>query len=90
MPEFQELEKDTTTLASIKERRMQDIQELDRKAQQFAATAQQDLQRQQAQLMQPIQEKVMTAIKAIGSENGFLIDFPRGSGSLHSTLRLRM
>lgn len=79
--EFQELEKDTTTLASIKERRMQDIQELDRKAQQFAATAQQDLQRQQAQLMQPIQEKVMTAIKAIGSENGFLMIFPEGQAA---------
>lgn len=74
--EFQELEKDATTLQSIKERRMQDIQELDKKAQQFAQTAQQDLQRQQAQLMQPIQEKVMNAIKAVGAENGFTMIFP--------------
>lgn len=79
--EYQELEKDATTLQSIKERRMQDIQELDRKAQQFAATAQQDLQRQQAQLMQPIQEKVMNAIKAVGSENGFLMILPDGSAA---------
>ena len=73
--EFQELEKDTTTLASIKERRMQDIQELDRKAQQFAATAQQDLQRQQAQLIQPIQEKVMKAIQTVGTEGGYTLIF---------------
>lgn len=75
--EFQELEKDPSTLQSIKERRMQDIQELDKKAQQFAQTAQQDLQRQQAQLMQPIEEKVINAIKTVGSENGFTMIFPQ-------------
>ena len=69
--ELQELDKDPNTLQSIKERRMQDIQDRDKKAQQFAQTAQQDLQRQQAQLMQPIQEKVMNAIKSVGTENGF-------------------
>ena len=74
--ELQELDKDPNTLQSIKERRMQDIQDRDKKAQQFAQTAQQDLQRQQAQLMQPIQEKVMNAIKSVGTENGFTMIFP--------------
>ena len=74
--ELQELDKDPNTLQSIKERRMQDIQELDKKAHQFDQTAQQDLQRQQAQLMQPIQEKVMNAIKSVGTENGFTMIFP--------------
>lgn len=83
--EYQELEKDATTPASIKERRMQDIQELDKKAQQFGQTAQQDLQRQQAQLMQPIQEKVINAIKAIGSEQGFLMIFPEGAAAYTAT-----
>lgn len=76
--EFQELDKDPGTLQSIKERRMQDIQELDKKAQQFAQTAQQDLQRQQAQLMQPVQEKVINAIKTVGNENGYTMIFPEG------------
>ncbi len=83
--EFQELEKDPSTLQSIKERRIQDIQELDKKAQQFAQTAQQDLQRQQAQLMQPIQEKVMNAIKSVGTENGFTMIFPEGVPAFVST-----
>lgn len=74
--ELQELNKDPNTLQSIKERRMQDIQDRDKKAQQFAQTAQQDLQRQLAQLMQPIQEKVMNAIKSVGTENGFTMIFP--------------
>lgn len=82
--EFQELEKDPTTLQSIKERRLQDIKELDQKAQQFAQTAQQDLQRQQVQLMQPIQEKVMDAIKAVGNENGFTMILPEGMAAFTS------
>jgi outer membrane protein len=76
--ELQELEKDPNTLQSIKERRMQDIQDRNTKAQQFAQTAQQDLQRQQTQLMQPIQEKVMNAIKSVGAENGYTMIFPEG------------
>ena len=82
--EYQELEKDPTTLQSIKERRMQEIQELGKKGQQFAQTAQQDLQRQQAQLLQPIQEKVIEAINAVGKENGFTMILPNGMAAFTS------
>ena len=64
---------------------MQDLQELDKKAQQFAQTAQTELQRQQAQLMQPIQEKVMNAIKTVGQENNFTLIFPEGVPAYMST-----
>lgn len=74
--EFQALEKDTTTPETIKERRIQEMQELEQKINQFRATAQQDLQRQQEQLMAPIEQKIQTAIKAVGSENGFTFIFP--------------
>lgn len=83
--EYQELEKDPSTLESIKERRLQDVQELDKKAQQFAATAQQDLQRQQAQLLQPVQEKVINAIKAVGAEQGFTMILPEGMAAFTSS-----
>lgn len=83
--ELQELEKDNTTLESIKERRMQEVQDLDKKAQQFYQTAQQDLQRQQAQLLQPIQEKMINAIKSVGTENGFTMIFPEGLSLFNST-----
>ena len=55
--EYQTLEKDTTTPDALKERRMQDIQELDNKIQQFRNTASMDLQRQQQQLMAPIEDR---------------------------------
>lgn len=71
--EFQAL--DASTPESIKERRMQALQDLQNRIQQFRMQAQQDLERQQTQLMQPIQEKIDAAIKAIGSEQGFTMIF---------------
>lgn len=77
--ELQNLDQDPTALQAIKERRMSEMQELTQKGEQFAQTAQQDLQRQHAQLMQPIQEKVVNAIKAVGTEGGYTMIFPEGS-----------
>ncbi|MCH5245105.1 MAG: OmpH family outer membrane protein [Muribaculaceae bacterium] len=71
--EFQQL--DATTLESIKERRMQELQELDQKIQQFRATATQDLQQQQEKLMAPIQQKIQDAIKAVGDEGSYTFIF---------------
>lgn len=76
--EYQALEKDATTPESIKERRMQEIQELDQKVQQFHNTAMQDLQRQRQQLMAPIQQKFLDACKAVGQEGNHTFIFPVG------------
>lgn len=74
--EFQQLDQDASTPQSIKERRMQEIQDMDKKAQQFLQTAQQDLQRQQQQLLQPVQEKVLNAIKSVGAAQNLIMVFP--------------
>lgn len=74
--EFQGLE--ASTPQTIKDRRMQEMQELDNKIQQFQATASQDLQRQQQQLMAPIQEKVMQAVQAVGAEGSYTFVFEKG------------
>ena len=71
--DFQAL--DANTPESIKERRMQDIQQQEQKMQQFHSTAMQDLQRQQAALMAPIQEKIQSAIQAVGKENNLTFIF---------------
>ncbi len=71
--EFQALAEDTPE--SIKERRIQEIQELEQKMQQFYSTASQDLQRQQAALMAPIQEKFRQAVEAVGKESGMTFIF---------------
>ena len=71
--EFQALEESTPQ--TIKERRMQEMQELENKIQQFRETAVQDIQRQQQQLMAPIQEKVVKAIQAVGAEGNYTFVF---------------
>lgn len=71
--EFQALEESTPQ--TIKERRTQEMQELDSKIQKFRETAMQDLQRQQQQLMAPVQENVVKAIQSVGAEGGFTFIF---------------
>ena len=71
--EFQSLEE--TTPSTIKDRRLQEMQELDSKIQQFRETAAQDIQRQQQQLMAPVQEKVIKAIQAVGAEGSYTFVF---------------
>lgn len=78
MAEFQQLSEDPNTPKSIKDRRMQELQEMDERAKQFMETAQQDLQRQNQQLMAPVQEKMVNAIKQVGADNGFTMIFPAG------------
>ena len=71
--EYQGLAADTPE--SIKERRMQEIQELAQKIDAFRNTAAGDLERQQQQLMAPIQQKLVDAIKAVGQEGGYTFIF---------------
>lgn len=71
--EFQALGE--TTPQTIKDRRMQEMQELDAKIQQFRETATQDLQRQQQQLMAPIQENILKAIQSVGAEGNYTFIF---------------
>lgn len=71
--EFQNL--DPNTPQSIKERRMQDITEIDRKLEDFRKMAAEDIQKKQAQLLEPIQQKLNQAVQSVGAENGFTFIF---------------
>ncbi len=63
------------TPESIKTRREQSAQELYQRVMQFRDTAQQELSRQQETLMQPIQQKIVDAINAVGQEGGYTFIF---------------
>ena len=71
--EFDEMAQDTPD--AIKQRRVEEIQGLQQKIGEFRQTAQQDLQRQQEQLIAPIQQKIMTAIQSVGTEGGYTLIF---------------
>lgn len=74
--EYQAIADDANTPQSIKERRIQEIQERAGKVEQFRNTAQQDIERNQQQLMAPIQQKMTDAVKSVGVEEGFTFIFP--------------
>lgn len=73
--EYQKIEQDATTPQTIKDRRMQELQEMQTKIQEFQRTASEDLQKQQEQLMAPIQQKVMEAIKGEGAAGNYTMVF---------------
>lgn len=74
--EFQTIQNDANTPESIKERRLQEVQDRYAKVQQFRETAQQDIARLEQQLSMPIQQKLTDAIKAVGAEGGFTFIMP--------------
>ena len=80
LQEYQALAQDTPE--SIRQRREQDLQELDTKIRNFQEAAGRDMSNQQQQLMIPITEKVMSAIKSVGDENGFSYIFDLASPSI--------
>ena len=71
--EYQAMGDDTPQV--MKDRRMKDLQDLNTRMNEFRATAEQDLQRQQEQLFAPIQQKIHDAITAVGKEGGFTFIF---------------
>lgn len=75
--DFQTIQNDANTPDAIKERRMKEIQDRASKVEEFRQTATQDLQRQQEQLMAPIQQKINDAVKAVGTEGGYTFIFPQ-------------
>lgn len=56
---------------NIKVRRMQEIQDMQQRMDNFVQVAQQDVNKQQQDLIAPIQQKMADAIKAVGSEQGY-------------------
>ncbi|MDE6135781.1 MAG: OmpH family outer membrane protein, partial [Muribaculaceae bacterium] len=74
--DFQTIQNDANTPDPIKERKMQEIQERSQKIEQFRQTASQDIQRQQEQLIAPIQQKFTEAVQSVCAEGSFTFIFP--------------
>ena len=65
----------------MKETKASEIQELQARLQNFAQTAQQDLQQQQMTLIQPVMEKARLAISDVAKELGLLYVFDMSQGN---------
>lgn len=69
------LQKQDSISALVKRTIEQELVEMQQRIQEFQANAQQDLQKQEADLFQPIMEKAKKAIEEVGKENGFIYIF---------------
>ena len=65
---------------NIKVRRMQELQDIEQRVQNFTQVARQDMDKKQQELLAPIQDKIRTAIKAVGDENGYAYIFDNNPG----------
>jgi len=73
-------EKEQATLpANIKQRRETELMEMQQKLQQSYQDNQQALAKEQQEKMQPIQTKIMDAIKAVGQAGGYVYIMEMGS-----------
>lgn len=66
----------------VKQTKEQEMIDMNRRIQDFAQNAQTQLQQKQAELFQPIYQKIDKAIKDVGKENGFVYVFDVAKGSL--------
>ncbi|HOP04003.1 MAG TPA: OmpH family outer membrane protein [Tenuifilaceae bacterium] len=71
-----------TLTDAIREQREKELSDLEQRIREFEATAQQDYQRMQGEMMQPIMEKADAAIKKVAKENGFLYIFDISAGGV--------
>lgn len=77
LQQLQKLSEDTPQ--EIVKRRVQEIQELDQKINQFRQTAEADLKNHESAMMAPIRNGIAAAIKAVGDEGGFIMIFENTS-----------
>lgn len=69
LDDYQQMKPDE--LQAIKDRKTRELDDFQRKMQQFESSAQQDLAKMQQELMGPIMQKVRTAIEAVAKEGGY-------------------
>lgn len=72
MTKYEDFEKNKSTMSeTMKGVKAKEIEELSRRLQQFETKAQEDLQRKQTELLEPLFEKARKAIQDVGKEGGY-------------------
>lgn len=66
---------EATMPEGIKSMRQQELQDMQARVQQFYQTADQDIQKKQQELLVPIQERMLKAIKTVGEKEGYTYIF---------------
>ena len=73
---MQDYQSQESTMAdAVKQIRQQELQEMQQRIQLFYQTAEQDIQKKQQELLTPVHEKMVKAIKAVGDREGYTYIF---------------
>ncbi|MBO7219585.1 MAG: OmpH family outer membrane protein [Alistipes sp.] len=64
-----------TMAASIKQMKQQELEQLQQRYAEFQQIAQQDFQKKQAELLEPVQKKAQDAINSVAKTNGYVVVF---------------
>ncbi|MCF8256761.1 MAG: OmpH family outer membrane protein [Flavobacteriales bacterium] len=78
--DYQSKEKDMTAL--VKQTKVKEITDLERRIQEFQGQAQGEIQKKEQELLAPIVEKARKAIDAVATEKGYTYVFDNSSGVL--------
>lgn len=76
------LEKKDTYSDLVRQSKETELTEMQQRIQGFQQSAQQDLQKKESELFQPIMDKAQAAITKVGKANGFSHIFDLGAGGL--------
>ena len=80
---FAEFQKNQATMAdSIKQMKQQELEQLQQRYGEFQQIAQQDFQKKEAELLEPVQKKAQEAINKIAKANGYIAVFNTAVPSL--------
>ena len=71
--DFQAIAIDKKTPGTIKERRMQELQENNQKIELFMKNTADDLKKKEAELIDPLKKRIADAVKQVGDEGGYIV-----------------
>ena len=73
---FADFQKNQATMAaSIKQMKQQELEQLQQRFSEFQQIAQQDFQKKQAELLEPVQKKAQDAVNKVAKANGYVVVF---------------
>ena len=79
----EEFQKNQATMAaSVKQMKQQELQQLQQRYAEFQQIAQQDFQKKQSELLEPVQKKAQEAINKVAKANGYVVVFDTSVPSL--------
>ena len=77
---YADFEKNQANMAaSVKQMKQQELQQLQQRYTEFQQIAQQDMQKKEAELYEPVYKKAQDAIAKIAKANGYIVVFHTGS-----------